>query len=124
MSVVKEFKAFLARGNVIDLAVAVILGAAFTQIVSVVNKGIFMPIIGQMLPGGNWRTATVTSLNLEVGAVLAATIDFVLTALIVFLIVVKVMGAMRKKEAAAPPELTAQEKLLGEIRDLLKQQRS
>jgi large conductance mechanosensitive channel len=127
MSVVKEFKAFLAKGNVVDLAVAVIIGAAFSKIVTVVNAGIFMPIIGKLLPGGDWRTATVTSLNLEVGAVLAATIDFMLTALIVFLMVVKVMGALKRKEAAAPPappEPTGEEKLLAEIRDLLKQQRA
>ncbi len=119
MKLMQEFKAFISKGNVIDLAVAVIIGAAFINIVTVVNKGIFMPIIGKLLPGGDWRTATVTSLNLEVGAVLAATIDFVLTALIVFVLVIKVMGAMRKKEAAAspPPDVV----LLTEIRDLLKQ---
>jgi large conductance mechanosensitive channel len=121
MSIARDFRAFLTRGNVVDLAVAVIIGAAFTKIVSVVNTGIFMPIIGKLLPGGDWRTATVTSLNLEVGAVLAATIDFVLTALIVFLIVIKLMSVMRRKEAApAPAEPPAQEKLLAEIRDLLK----
>ena len=121
MKVLQEFKAFLSRGNVIDLAIAVIIGAAFINVVTVVNKGIFMPIIGKLLPGGDWRTATVTSLNLEVGAVLAATIDFALTALIVFVLVIKLMGALRKKEAAAPPPPDIA--LLTEIRDLLKQQR-
>ncbi len=119
MKLMQEFKDFISKGNVVDLAVAVIIGAAFTNIVAVVNKGIFMPIIGKLLPGGDWRTATVTSLNLEVGAVLAATIDFVLTALIVFVLVIKLMGVLRRKEAAAPPPPDVV--LLTEIRDLLKQ---
>jgi large conductance mechanosensitive channel len=120
MKLAKEFREFIAKGNVIDLAAAVIIGAAFTSVVTALNKGILMPIVGKLLPGGDWRTATVTSLNLEVGQVLAATIDFLITALIVFLIVVKAMSFMRKKEAeAAPPADVA---LLTEIRDLLARQ--
>jgi len=125
MSIFKEFRAFLSRGNVVDLATAVIIGAAFTNIVTVVNKGIFMPIIGKLLPGGDWRASTVTSLKLEVGAVIAAAIDFTITALVVFLVAVKVMGAFKKKQeepAAAPPPPAPEVALLTEIRDLLAKQ--
>jgi large conductance mechanosensitive channel len=120
MKLAREFREFIAKGNVIDLAAAVIIGAAFSNVVTALSKGILMPIVGKLLPGGDWRTATVTSLNLEVGQVLAATLDFLITALIVFLIVVKAMSFMRKKEAAAPPP--ADVVLLGEIRDLLAKQ--
>jgi large conductance mechanosensitive channel len=120
MKLMKEFREFISKGNVVDLAAAVIIGAAFTNVVTVLNKGILMPIIGKILPGGDWRTATVTSLHLEVGQVLAATLDFVITALIVFLIVIKAMSFIRRREAAAPP--AADVVLLTEIRDLLARQ--
>jgi large conductance mechanosensitive channel len=120
MKLAREFREFISKGNVVDLAAAVIIGAAFLNVVTALNKGILMPIVGKILPGGDWRTATVTSLHLEVGQVLAASIDFLVTALVVFLIVVKMMSFMRKKEAAAPPP--ADVVLLGEIRDLLSKQ--
>jgi large conductance mechanosensitive channel len=117
MSVIKEFRDFISRGNVIDLAAAVIIGAAFTRVIEAVNKGLFMPIIGKLLPGGDWRTATVTSLDLEIGAIIAAVLDFLVTALIVFIFVVKLMSFLKKKQAAAPPPQDVV--LLTEIRDLL-----
>ena len=98
MGLVQEFKQFVVRGNVIDLAVAVVLGAAFTKIVTAFVDGIIMPIVGAVLPGGDWRTFTVTPLGIKLGSVLAATIDFLLVALVVFLVVNKLMGSFRKKD--------------------------
>jgi len=91
MSVYQEFKQFVARGNVIDLAVAVVLGAAFAKIVTAVVEGVVMPVIGAILPGGDWRAYTVTPLEIKLGAVLGATIDFLAIALVVFLVVNKLM---------------------------------
>src|SRR5678816_1553209 len=107
MGVIREFRDFISKGNVIDLAVAVIIGAAFTNVVGVVNKGLFMPIIGKLLPGGDWRSYTITSLHLEVGAILAAVLDFLMTALVVFIVVVKAMGAFRRRAEDAPPPAAA-----------------
>jgi large conductance mechanosensitive channel len=126
MNIVKEFREFINKGNVLDLAVAVIIGTAFSKIVTAVNEGIFMPIIGALLPAGDWKAWTVSSLNLQIGRVLGASLDFLITAAIVFLITVKLMSMMRRKRdeaPAAPPPPPADVVLLTEIRDLLKQQR-
>ena len=104
MALVKEFKAFLARGNVIDLAVAVVLGAAFSAIVQSIVTGLIMPAVGKVLPGGNWQTWAPGGYAL--GSVLAATINFLVVALVVFVVVVKLMGAVFKK---APPPVTTKE---------------
>lgn len=99
MSLAQEFKAFVARGNVIDLAVAVVLGGAFGKIVTATVEGVVMPLIGALLPGGDWRTFTVTPLNLKLGAVLGSAVDFVVISAVVFLVINKAMAQLK----AAPP---------------------
>ena len=89
MGMVSEFRAFVAKGNVIDLAVAVVIGAAFGKIVTAVVDGLVMPLVGAVLSGKSWATWTVTSLHFQLGAVLAAIIDFLAVALVVFLVFVK-----------------------------------
>lgn len=114
-----DFKAFAFKGNVIDLAVATVIGAAFTKIVGALVDGIFMPIIGAITPSGNWQTWTLW--KFQIGLVLSATITFLIVAFVLFIIVSKVLNAMKKKaEEAPPPPPSAQEVLLTEIRDLLK----
>lgn len=102
MALVKEFKEFALKGNMIDLAVAVIIGTAFGKVVSAIVADLIMPIVGVLLPGGEWRTYTATPLKLQVGDFLGAVIDFLIVALIMFLIVVKLMGALKKPAAVAP----------------------
>lgn len=104
MPVVKEFKAFIARGNVVDLAVAVVLGAAFSAIVKAIVDGLIMPLVGKALPGGDWQTWAPH--GFAVGAVLAAIINFVVVALVVFIVVVKVMGTLFRKP---PPPVTTRD---------------
>jgi large conductance mechanosensitive channel len=99
MSLIKEFKTFVLRGNVIDLAVAVVLGAAFGKIVTAVVEGLVMPVAAAVTPGGNWREWAVTPLSLKVGSVIGATVDFLVVALVVFLVVNKLL-AWRKKPVA------------------------
>jgi len=99
----KEFKAFAFKGNVVDLAVAVIIGGAFGKIVSAFIADIVMPIVGLILPGGSWREWTATAANLKLGDFLGVVIDFFLIAFFVFLAVVKFVGALKKKEAAPEP---------------------
>jgi large conductance mechanosensitive channel len=101
MSLAKEFKAFAVKGNVIDLAVAVVIGAAFTKIVNAIVSAMVMPLIGRVMPSGSWATYTLGGMQL--GVVLDAIIQFVVVALVLFVVVVKFMGAMQKKEAEAPP---------------------
>ena len=133
MSMVKEFKEFAMKGNVVDLAVGVIIGAAFGKIVSSLVADVFMPVIGLVVGGVNFSDLTITlkaavdkdhpAVLLAYGKFLQASFDFLIVAFVIFL-VVKGMNAMKKKEAAAPPppppEPSAEVKLLGEIRDLLK----
>lgn len=105
MSIIKEFKTFVVRGNVIDLAVAVVLGAAFGKIVTAVVEGLIMPVVGAVTPGGNWREWAVTPLNLKLGSVIGATVDFLVVALVVFFVVNKLMA----KKPSAPSTKTCNE---------------
>ncbi len=131
----KEFRDFAMRGNVVDLAIGVIIGGAFGLIVNSLVADIFMPIIGVITGGVNFadlsyplKAATVDAAGKEVPAVVIAygkfiqfTINFIIVAFAMFM-VVKAMNRMKKKEAEAPPAPpvpTAEEKLLVEIRDLL-----
>lgn len=117
----KDFKEFAMRGNVIDLAVGVIIGAAFGKIVTSLVNDIVMPLINPLMPGGNWRTLEVGP-GVKIGAFLSATVDFILLAFVIF-IFVRIINRMKKKEEAKPvavAEVPADVKLLGEIRDLLK----
>lgn len=137
MSVVQEFKEFAMKGNVVDLAVGVIIGAAFGKIVESLVADVFMPVVGAVVGGldfsnyfvGLASTVTATSLDearkqgavLAYGNFLTITINFLIVAFILFL-VIKGMNRMKRKEEAKPAavaETPADVKLLGEIRDLL-----
>ena len=100
MALLKEFKAFAIKGNVIDLAVAVAIGAAFTKIVSAIVAGIVMPLLGKAMPAGGWASWEVA--GMKVGLVLAAVLEFLIVALVLFVVVVKFMGALRKKQELPP----------------------
>jgi large conductance mechanosensitive channel len=116
----KEFKEFAMRGNVIDLAVGVIIGAAFGKIITSLVNDIVMPLINPVMPGGDWRTMEVGP-GIKIGAFLATTLDFLIIAFVIFLIV-KVINRMKRKEEAkplAPADIPPDVKLLAEIRDLL-----
>lgn len=120
---VAEFKAFAMRGNVVDLAVAVVIGAAFGKIVSSLVENIFMPIIGILVGGVDFTgwSLTVGEATITYGAFMQSVFDFVIVAFVIFM-VVKAMAKMQKKEEASPTpkEPTAEVKLLTEIRDSLR----
>jgi len=103
----KDFREFAVKGNVMDLAVAVVIGGAFGKIVSAIVADIIMPLVGAVMPAGDWRAWTVTPLNLRVGDVLGAIIDFLVIALVLFLFVNKLMKAHKKP--APPGEATTKE---------------
>lgn len=142
MGFIKEFKEFVMRGNVVDLAVGVIIGAAFNKIVTSIVNDIIMPPIGVLLGGVDFKdlkiklkdgspaviengkevTAAIADVTINYGAFIQTVVDFTIVAFCVFLIV-KVMNRLKKKPEetpAAPPEPSNEEKLLTEIRDLLK----
>ena len=123
----EEFKKFIMRGNVVDLAVGLVIGAAFTAIVNSMVKDLFMPIIG-LITGGFDVTGQSVILygdaKLGWGNFVQAVISFLIVAFCMFL-VVKGMNKLKESRAtqpAPPPEPSPTEKLLGEIRDLLKHQ--
>ena len=125
MAIFKEFKAFIMRGNVLDLAVAVVIGAAFTAIVSSLVDHVITPLL--LTPALHAaRLDDIDKLawgTVKYGNFLSAVIKFVIVAFILFLIVKGFQSLEKKKEAApppAPPEPTLTEKLLMEIRDELK----
>ena len=131
MSMISEFKAFAMRGNVIDMAVGIVLGGAFGKIVSSFVADVLMPPIGIMLGNVDFTDLAVTlqdatdggaAVMLRYGTFLQTVVDFVIIAFAIFL-VVKAMNTMQKKEEAAPaapPAPTKEETLLTEIRDALR----
>ena len=127
--VLGEFKEFISKGNVLDMAVGLIIGSAFTAIVTSLVDDILMPFIGMILARVNFNSLGVTipwgnKPFLAIGSFLNAVITFLLTAVCVF-ILVKVMNAFRRKKEdkpKEPPKPTKEEELLAEIRDLLKAQ--
>ena len=122
MSLVSEFKAFIMRGNVVDLAVGVVIGAAFGKVVESIVKDVFMPIVGVLTGGIDFSKRTIPLTDdaaIGVGNVVQSLINFVIIGACLFL-VVKLMNTMNKKPAALPTEPTTSEKLLAEIRDSLK----
>lgn len=133
MGMVQEFKAFVMRGNVVDMAVGVIIGAAFGKIVTSVIEDLIMPVVGLagnvdfskaqfLLKAADPAVASSKDIFLRYGNFITIAINFLILAFCIFM-VVKGMNAMKKKEEAkpsAPPAPTKEEVLLTEIRDLLK----
>lgn len=128
MSMASEFKTFVQRGNVIDMAIGIIMGGAFGKIVSSFVGDVLMPPIGLALGGIDFKSLKVTlggtaeaPVTINYGLFAQSVVDFLIVAFCVFL-VVRAVNAMKKPEPpAAPAEPPAQEKLLAEIRDLLRQ---
>ena len=122
--ILNEFKDFAMRGNVLDMAVGVIIGAAFGKIVSSLVDNILMPLIGTVTGGIDFSKLAVTvgDANIGYGLFIQNIIDFIIVAFCIF-ILIKGINSFKKKEEEAPaaaPEPSTEEKLLTEIRDLLK----
>ncbi|MRI91915.1 large conductance mechanosensitive channel protein MscL [Aggregicoccus sp. 17bor-14] len=100
MKMVKEFREFAVKGNALQLAVAVVIGNAFTRIVTAVVDDLLMPLLNAVLPGGEWRAWTVSPLKLQLGHLLGAIVDFLLIALVLFLLVKKVLERFARAEPA------------------------
>jgi large conductance mechanosensitive channel len=133
VSLISEFKQFAVKGNVVDMAVGVIIGAAFGKIVSSLVADVVMPPLGLLVGGVNFSHLAVAlreaggpdlpAVNLKYGVFLQTVFDFLIVAVAVFAMV-KVINRLRRQEEAKPappPEPSKQELLLAEIRDLLKQ---
>lgn len=131
MSILKEFREFAVKGNVVDMAVGVIIGGAFGKIISSLVNDVVMPPIGWLIGGVDFKDLAieiapakegVEAVMIKYGAFIQNVFDFLIIALAVFGMV-KMINSMKKapvEEAEAPAEPTAEEKLLTEIRDLLK----
>ncbi len=131
MSLLKEFKEFAVKGNVMDLAVGVIIGGAFGKIVTSLVGDVVMPVVGFFLGGVNFTNLAVTlkeahgtepASTLKYGQFCQNVFDFLIVAAAVF-VMVKLLNRMKRKHEEAPPppvEATPSEKLLSEIRDLLR----
>ncbi|MDG0973417.1 MAG: large-conductance mechanosensitive channel protein MscL [Crocinitomicaceae bacterium] len=136
MGFIKEFKDFAVKGNLVDLAVAFVMGAAFVKVTTAFIQGIVMPLVG-LIQGkdmSEWRfiikgaqldetgAETVAEVSIKYGDFIGVTLEFMIIAFFMFLIVKGITRLKKKKEEApaAPPETTKEEVLLTEIRDLLK----
>ncbi len=140
MSILKEFKEFAVRGNVVDMAVGIVIGAAFGKIVSSLVGDVIMPPIGALLGGVDFSALAITvkeavkatadveaapAVVIAYGKFIQTVIDFTIIAFAIF-VVVKAINALKRKEEAAPQAPAAppaQEVLLAEIRDLLKERK-
>lgn len=121
---IREFKTFLNRGNVLDLAVGVIIGGAFKSITDSLTNDILMPLLGLLVNRVSFSDLTLTlgSATIAYGSFIEAVLNFVIMAFAVFCIVKAFNRLHRKKEEAAPaPKPSKEELLLTEIRDLLKE---
>ena len=128
MSMMKEFKEFAMRGNLLDMAVGIIIGVAFGKIISSLVSDVIMPPIGFLLGGVDFShlgitlrqaTETAPAVMLKYGVFINTVIDFLIIAFAIFLLV-RGVNSLRKKQEAAPAAPPKQEVLLEEIRDLLK----
>ncbi|HNR21124.1 MAG TPA: large-conductance mechanosensitive channel protein MscL [Bacteroidia bacterium] len=141
MGMLKEFKEFAVKGNLVDFAIGVVMGAAFGKVTSAFVDGMVMPVVGKIIGGvnfsdmklkiqdgskavmdsaGNVTTKEVPEIYIKYGEFITQCLDFVIVAFVMFL-VIKAMNKMKKAEPAPPPAgPTNEEKLLMEIRDSLK----
>lgn len=129
MSIAKDFRDFAVKGNVVDLAVGIIIGAAFGKIVTSVVADVIMPPIGLLIGGVDFSDLVITlkaaegaapAVVISIGKFIQTIIDFTIIAFAIFMLV-KGINKVKAKEAPAPTAPTTQEVLLTEIRDLLKQ---
>ncbi len=123
MKIIEEFKAFAIRGNIVDLAVAVIIGTAFGKIVSSLVDTVLMPVIGILLNGIDLSSIALEfgSLTIAYGKFIQAVVDFTIIAFVIFMTIRVVQRIEKKKIEEAPTVIPAEEVLLlREIRDLLK----
>ena len=131
MSMMKEFKEFAVKGNVIDMAVGIIIGAAFGKIVSSFVGDVIMPPIGVMVGGVDFSNLAYTlkeavdtkpAVLISYGKFIQTLIDFIIIAFVIF-VAIKGINSLKKEEAAAPTQRANEEILLSEIRDLLKEKK-
>ncbi len=117
MGFIKEFREFAIKGNVLDLAIGVIIGGAFNKIVTALVDAVIMPLIGKVI-GDPEKFSTLTVSGIKIGVLLQATLDFIIIAFVLFLILKAVNKFRNQTEVVAAP--SASEVLLMEIRDELK----
>jgi large conductance mechanosensitive channel len=132
----KEFKEFAMKGNLIDMAIGLVMGAAFGKVATAFTEGMIMPIVGKLVGGVDFKNLkyvmqdavtangkeTVPEVAIKYGEFINQCVDFLIVAFVMFM-VIKAINAMRKDTAMVAPPPTPQEELLAEIRDLLKKQR-
>ena len=132
---VKEFKAFVMRGNVVDLAVGIIIGGAFAKVVTSLVNDVIMPPIGMLIGGADFAELRVVlkqasvdatgnaipAVSINYGVLVNTIINFVIIGFAIFMVIKAMNSAKKKEEAApsAPPAPSAEEKILTEIRDIL-----
>jgi large conductance mechanosensitive channel len=131
MGMLKEFKEFAVKGNMIDMAVGIIIGAAFGKVVSSLVKDVLMPPLGLLIGGVDFTDLAITlkaaadraeAVTLNYGAFIQTIVDFLIVAFAIF-VAIKVINTLKRKEEeapAVPPKPSNEELLLSEIRDLLK----
>ncbi|MEN9609819.1 MAG: large conductance mechanosensitive channel protein MscL [Bacteroidota bacterium] len=132
----KEFKEFAMKGNLLDMAIGLVMGAAFTKMATAFTDGMIMPLVGKLIGGVDFKDLKfviqdavkgadgkeIPAVAIKYGEFINSCVDFLIVAFVMFL-VVKAINAMRKDTAMVAPPPTPQEVLLAEIRDLLKKQR-
>ena len=125
MSMIKEFKAFVSRGNVIDLAVGIIIGAAFGAIVSSLVNDVIMPVVGIIIGGIDFKSLSLAigTATLNYGNFIQSVVNFFIIALVVFLLIKAINRFRKPKKEESAPVMPREEVLLTEIRDLLKERK-
>jgi len=123
LSLLEEFKSFAFKGNVMDLAVGVIIGGAFGKIIDSLVKNLIMPLVGLVMPGEQAYTdwaIDVGTKKIPIGLFIGDVVNFLIVAAALFLVIRKFLGLVMKAKEVEPPKPTVDQELLAEIRDLLK----
>jgi large conductance mechanosensitive channel len=131
MSMLKEFKEFAVKGNVVDMAVGIVIGVAFGKIISSLVSDVIMPPIGLIIGGIDFSKLSIflkgmpgdpAAVVIAYGKFIQTIVDFTIVAFVIFMLI-KAMNILKRKEEAAPPAPSKEETLLAEIRDILKEKR-
>lgn len=111
---IRDFQAFILKGNVVELAVAVVIGAAFNKIVGSVVSDLVMPLVNPLIPSGDWREAVIGP-GIKIGSFASSVIDFVIIAFVLYLVIRAIERFKRKEEAVAAAEPDVQQQMLATL---------
>jgi large conductance mechanosensitive channel len=122
MPILKDFKSFAVKGNMVDLAVGVIIGGAFGRVITAIVDDLVMPLLNPLMPKGRWREWTISP-GVKLGDFLSTALDFLIVSVVIFIVVQILHGHREKHEAKKAAEVSSTDRLLTDIREEMRAMR-